>query len=35
MPEGDSELADEGLPDELRQAEWSEDDGEDEPEDEE
>jgi len=29
MPEGDAELPDDGLPDELRQAEWSEDDDED------
>lgn len=28
MPEGDAELEDEALPDEIRQAEWSEDGGE-------
>jgi hypothetical protein len=26
MPEGDAELGDDGLPDETRQAEWSEED---------
>lgn len=30
MPEWDAELEDEGLPDEIRGAEWSEDDDEDE-----
>jgi hypothetical protein len=28
MPEGDAELEDEGLPDELRQAFWSDEDNE-------
>jgi hypothetical protein len=27
MPEGDAELEDDGLPDEIRQASWEDDDG--------